>query len=313
MMGINSFKKPMALGIFLCTLISSYSSQGYTQIESEFGRPGGEAGSGGGEAGSGALEGMEFSKQDGGFYGSCASAIAELRQALDMLKYQNGNFAKARQILVNGLSNALKQIPPHEKPLTKSALQRGLVLNQQFANGCKNITNPISKAQCLDLELRAAVFFLGKFYSYVMHTVYPLDRDFWIPYRVNYYSHCHSYDCLPFYWDFYTAYKDSAKELLNLYIGNGHGGLPDAFAMDTYELRVAENIFKWAASDLNLDLFRRDFSCVIADLSMAGRNLADFNAGSTMMFYNSERAVNYARDVTNRSLMTLDNCGHGYK
>jgi len=251
----------------------------------------------------------------GGFYNSCASAVGVLRRTLRMAQYQNGNFASIRRLLVQGLANALKEIPAHEDPLTKSALRRGLVLDQQFVNGCKNISDPTTKAQCLDLELRTAVFFLDRFYSYILNSVYPLDEHYWIPYRTRY-SHCRSHQCFPsnFYSAFYVAYKDSARELLNFYIGNRSNGMPDSLAMNVYELHVAENVLKWSASDLNLDLFRRNFACVIGDLAMAAQDLADFNAGSTMVFRNSRQAVNFARNTadSNASMLGGYVCGYRY-
>lgn len=315
---IKTVIKYVMLAVVCSVLGTSYGVVSEAANKSvDYGMGGGEAGSGGGEAGSGGGDGFGAftNAADDGFYNTCANAVGVLRRALRMAQYQNGNFASIRRLLVDGLANALREIPSHEDPLTKSAIRRGLTLNQQFINGCKNITDPTSKAQCLDLELRTAVFFLDRFYSYILNFVYPLDANYWIPYRTQY-PRCRSYNCLPssFYSAFYAAYKDSARELLNFYIGNRSNGMPYALAMDVYELHVAENVLKWSANDLNLDLFRRNFACLIGDLAMAAQDLADFNTGSTMVFRNSRQAVNFARNTADSSASALGGyvCGYRY-
>lgn len=275
---------------------------------------GGEAGSGGGESG----DSISQITHDGGFYSSCSSAVSVLRRSLRMAQFQNGNFSAIRRILVSGLASALKEIPTSENPLTKSALQRGLVLDSQFVNGCRNVSGQVQKAQCLDLELRTSVFFLDKFYNYILTSVYPLDENYWIPYHRDYYPRCHgrySRECMPsdFYNNFYVAYKDSARDLLNFYIGNNQSGMPDALAMDVYELHVAENIFTWSAQDLNGDIFRREFACAIDDLQSASQDLAAFNAGSTMIFRNSRQAVMFSRSTAESNLETLTGPVCGYR
>lgn len=299
----------IALAVFGASFVMSYEAKAQA---GGYARSGGEVGSGGGESGYG---NWNTDVSGDGMYGSCASAIGALQRALRMARYQNGNFAQTRRVLTQGLANALAQIPERETPLTKSALRRGLTLNQQFVGGCRNAADPTSKAQCLDLEQRTAVFFLDRFYSYIINSVYPLDTNYWIPYRTQY-PRCRSYACLPsnFYSSFYVAYKDSARELLDFYIGHGHNGMPDALAMDVYELRVAEHVLKWASTDLNLDLFRRGFQCVVSDLAVASQDLADFNSGSTMIFRNSRQAVNFARDTAyaNASALSGYVCGYRY-
>jgi hypothetical protein len=276
---------------------------------------GGEIGSGGGEAGSGGDESTDFSaRQRDGYYGSCASAVGVLRRALRMARFQNGNFPSVRRILVAGLVNALKELPDEDSPLTKLAVQRGLRLDAQFSGGCRGFNENLSRAQCLDLEVRTAVYFLDKFYGYIVNSVYPLDENYWIPYHANYYPHCRSYDCLPpdFYDSFWVAYKESARSLLDFYVGTPESGIPEALASNLYELRVAEHVLRWSAEDLNMDLFRRRFACAIDDLQEAAQDLADFNAGSSMIFRNSRQAVGFARDTATAeaSLLSGNVCGY---
>jgi hypothetical protein len=326
----NSLRKYVMFGALMCVLGVAQSSAADVSYDGahsgkaiqqslhrggEAGSGGGEGGSGGGEAGSGGGS-ADLSRHRGGFYSSCASAVGVLRRAIRMAEYQDGNSSAIRKILVTGLANALKEIPDDENPLTKLAIQRGLKLNSQFANGCRDVTGNVQKAQCLDLELRTAVFFLGKFYDYILTSVYPLDDNYYIPYYTHYYPHCRHHECLPpdFYDSFYVAYKGSARALLDFYIGNSQNGMPDALAMDTYELHVAENVLRWSSEDLNLDLFRREFACVIDDLKDASQDLADFNAGSTMIFRNSRQAVSFARETADTNASTLGGvvCGYRY-
>ena len=257
---------------------------------------GGEAGSGGGQSGS-------YSE----FYSSCDSAVGQLRRALRIAEFHQGNFVAIRQILVAGLANALREIPSKVDPLTKRAVERGLVLNSQFMGGCGSLQGPVL-SECQDLARRTAVYFLSKYYDYILGSVYPLDHDYWIPYYARY-RDCRYDDngCWPqgFRDRFFVAYKASARALLQFYIGDDGGGMPEALAMDSYELHVAEHVLKWAADDLNLDLFRRRFACVDSELQDAAHDLADYNAGNRMIFANSRQAVEYARSEARGAVESL--------
>ena len=273
------------------------------------GRAGGEAGSGGAGSGGEGLFVAPTSVHDE-FHHPCDEAIGVLQNALQELELFPGNFSQKREILKMGLSDALDRIPTNEDPLTKRALQRGLILEQQFVKGCDNLTDSVSRTDCLDREQRVAVFFLQRFYNYVIESIYHLDRHYWLPYHRDY-SLCHQYECLPdgFDSDFYVAYSNSARELLNFYVE-----VSEPLTMDLYELRVAENVFNWSAEDLNLDLFRRKprFGCVVVRLRAAAQKLAEFNAGRRSG--NSVQMVEYARGVASGSAAALssDDCGYRY-
>ena len=161
---------------------------------------------------------------------------------------------------------------------------------------------------CLELEQRTALYFLGQYYNYIIQVVSELDREYYVPYMTRY-GRCGRFECLPpdFGNDFFIAYRNSAIALLQFYNGNGvSGGMPDALAKDVYELRVAERVLGWAANDLNQDLWRRHFGCLIQELSAASQDLAAFNAGDTQRFKTSRRAVLFARSTSSGIAIDLE-------
>jgi hypothetical protein len=244
---------------------------------------------------------------DGDLLSICHRATGLLRDAMDQAieTFNDGDVSGARNMLMLGLREASQSFNPHlqEKPLLQNAIVRGLALNSVFQNAC-----PAHNQGCLNLEARAAVYFLSVYYGYILNTVSSLDENYYVPYMQRRHHNCRSFDCLRddnddrfsnrfndgFVDSFFTNYKDAAVSLLGFYNGN-NSSLPDALARNTYELRLAELVLGWAADDLNTDLFRRHFACAIAELDQASRALADFNAGNSARFRTSTRAVQFAR------------------
>ena len=241
------------------------------------------------------VSGVGMNGQAHDLYGICHAATGILRGAREQAHeiFNDGDIRGARTMLMTGLREALQSFDPNlqEKPLMQNAIQRGLRLNGVFQNACRN-----DDQGCLNLEVRAAVYFLSVYYGYILNTVTALDENYYIPYVTRYHSHCRSFDCLPedYGFSFFTNYKDAAIALLGFYNGN-NSSLPDALARNTYELKLAELVLKWSADDLNSDLFRRHFACAVSELDRASLAIADFNAGNTSRFKTSTRAVEFAR------------------
>lgn len=271
------------------------------------------AGADGADIGKGTLDGQSSTISQGSalpahdLIGYCDRALGILIRAKQIAREQfaDGDLTGARQSLTQGLVEAVASfgaLNPNDFPLTQLAVARGLDLNSVFQNGCT-----AGNSQCQSLEDRTALFFMGKYYDYVLRVVADLDRGYYIPY-VTQYRRCPSYSCLPpsFGRDFFTAYADSARALLNFYNGDvPNSGLPDALAKDVYELGVAERILGWASADLDSDLFRRHFACLIFDLSSASLDIAKFNAGDRQRFKTSYRAVMFARGVSESAAQEL--------
>lgn len=244
---------------------------------------------------------------DGDLFGICHRATGLLRDAMDQAIeiFNDGDVSGARNMLMLGLRDASQSFNPHlqEKPLLQNAIVRGLTLNSVFQNAC-----PAHNQGCLNLEARAAAYFLSVYYGYILNTVSSLDENYYVPYMQRRHHNCRSFDCLRddnddrfsnrfddgFVDSFFTNYKDAAVSLLGFYNGN-NSSLPDALARNTYELRLAELVLGWAADDLNTDLFRRHFACAITELDQASQALADYNAGNSSRFRTSTRAVQFAR------------------
>ncbi len=262
----------------------------------------------GGKSGAETGHGVPRSAADLNGYCSSADGILVRAKGIALEEFADGDLPGARDTLVKGMVKALKSFGggSDDAPLTQIAMTRGIQLNGAFQSGCTAGDQP-----CLDLELRTALFFLGKYYDYVLNVVAPLDEQYYIPY-VTRYHHCHDYSCLPrdFGNDFFVAYKDSAIALLDFYNGEDpRSGLPDTLAKDVYELSVAENVLGWAASDLNNDLWRRSFACSIEELSDASQDIAAFNAGDASRFKTSRRAVLFARSESVSAARQLSSRG----
>jgi hypothetical protein len=238
--------------------------------------------------------------------GYCDSAIGILVRAKRIAREQfaDGDLAGSRNTLVQGLVKALASfgnVNDMDAPLTKLSIVRGIDLNSAFQDNCGD------DQQCLGLQARTALFFMGKYYDYILGPVASLDRQYYIPY-VTRYHHCRSYECLPadFGNEFFVAYKSSAEALLNFYNGQDpRSGLPDTLAKDVYELNVAERVLGWAAEDLNNDLWRRSFACLIQELSDGSQDIAAFNSGDSSQFKTSRRAVLFSRDISQEAASDL--------
>ncbi len=243
--------------------------------------------------------------------GYCNSAIGYLVKAKRIAREQfgDGDLVHARATLINGLVQALGSfgdVDQANAPLTRLAIQRGLDLDTAFQNGCSRGED---RQSCLELEQRTALYFMGQYYNYILGVVSELDRDYYVPYMTRY-GRCGRFDCMPqdFGNDFFVAYRNSASALLNFYNGQDpNSGLPDALAKDVYELNVAERVLGWAAQDLNQDLWRRHFACLIQELSSGAQDLAAFNSGDTQRFKTSRRAVLFARDLSYGIASDLNN------
>lgn len=245
-------------------------------------------------------------------YYACNNATGVLKKALARALWY-GQPTKQRAILNQGLKDAYVLVSSDYgfSLLTKQAVLRGLEIDRTISGACRT-----GQEDCLEREVRVAVLALAQSYDLIINKVVPLDMDYNIPYHQKYASHCRSYDCLPgdFASRFLVRYADSAAALLDFYLGTDPrpelGGrplrlLPEALGSDYYELRVAERISKWAAADLNKDLFRRAFACVIADLDILSNSLERYNNGMNDEFPNSKFAVIYTRGALLSSLTSL--------
>jgi hypothetical protein len=237
----------------------------------------------------------------------CSSAISILKDYKAFALAEMGNTAVARQTILEGLENALKEFEHSDEgmPLTELALYRGLELNTAFQGAC---TNP-ADASCFDRENRAAVFFLAKYYSYIIDTVSKLDNEYFIPFITTY-----GHDRLlrrewPIDIDqaFLVKYKESAAALLDLYNGETQGSVQSYLTTNKYELEVASRILYWVSEDLDNDLMARDFVCVIQDAARASehisRNIERIVPGRG--FRTSTDVVNYARAKAWENAQTL--------
>jgi len=293
----------LTLGAILAALFTtSITAFAQTQIEPLKARRGGEVGSG-----SGSSDRMAHYENDGDL-ADCQRAIGILKRALRKTEYQDANYSALRRVLERGLIEAGSLFNPHDQSLTKQAIRRGQILGSVFRGGCPIDSNE-GQQVCLEREQRTAVYFLSQFYTYIIDVIYPLDENYWYPT----FKRCDRYDCYDredrrdIYKRFHTDYTKAAQKLLGFYLGDDRNKLPEAFAMNTYELRAAERVLKWSADDLNRDLFRRSYACIREELYESAQDLADFNAGDREIFRNSRQAIEFARRAANSALRALDN------
>ncbi|MGE3975170.1 MAG: hypothetical protein AB7F59_11660 [Bdellovibrionales bacterium] len=249
---------------------------------------------------------------------ACQGVATELRWAYSRV-LRNGDPARQRELLKIGLEKALRLMSYQwtYQPLTKRAVQRALQANTLVTGACRTMRDPESVELCIDLETRAANYLVSRFYVWILNSIIPLDTNYYIPYQRDYRRACTTFDCLPetFREPFMAAYSQSAASLLNLYIGRTIDGnrLPEALAKNYYETRVAEFVTRWAAQDLNQDLSRRSYACLIGSLDRTSSMLRTFNAGSRDDFDHGDQAVQFAREEVTHASNWLSSTRHCHR
>tara|TARA_B100001248_G_scaffold262641_1_gene260322 strand:+ start:5605 stop:6489 length:885 start_codon:yes stop_codon:yes gene_type:complete len=198
-------------------------------------------------------------------YRDCYQSVERillLKQREALNHREVGNIPAARTALKNGLKEAVMLLRNEAsyKPLTLTALQRGLNYNDAFKNGCQQT----SEANCLIRQDEVATVFLAVYYQHITERIIPLDLDYYIPYRRN---RCHYYGNRNWWRAFVTDYRIAAAELLDLVTGKSiNRDFPMSLYKDIYEVQVQIQTLGYVAEDLKNDDFRRYFYHPVADL-----------------------------------------------
>jgi hypothetical protein len=301
--------------IIAAVLTSSLAQQAFSQ-----GLPGaptpeeqqlllaGGTGKGGADVGKGGLDG-QIPEKYWDLFGSnssdtamaaCDGVATELRGAYGEAVSISNPFER-RRLLKVGIDRALRLMNGSRdyQPITLRALRRASETNGLFTGACSFMRDEDSIESCLLFEAEAAIYALSRVYIWILGSVIPLDQDYYIPYQRDHKQYCNTFNCLPqtFRDPFVNAYSKSASSILDLYLGRSSDGsrLPEAFGKNLYRLRVAERVAKWAAEDLNQDLSRESFVCVIGGLLRTNSLLKEFNGGNRDYFRTEDRAKNFAR------------------
>lgn len=247
----------------------------------------------------------------------CAQITRVLKREVDraQLQVQYNRFAYARQIIVGALraaSNSLDLTPALGSPMTKTLVDRGLVLDMALDDAMPDTLRP---------TLLTKVKFLSDYVHMILRAEAELDRPYYIPYMYRY-GRC-TVDSCPSefsFRDFESRYIEYAKRQLEFVatqftqsvMRDGAPlvtpvGPPRAF------LVAAELVTGFVAQDLRDTLYAYSFACVVADLENLSATIRSYNwTGDRTVFPNDMWAVAGVGQELDRLTTQMNSCSGRY-
>jgi hypothetical protein len=218
----------------------------------------------------------------------CSDITSGLRRAKTQayLSVRHGDYASAASVLVNGLQKASNSIQG-AIPLTATAIERGLVLNQVFSNSSAGASN----------ALRSQVYFLDRYYQFIFDVSNRLDIPYYIPYQYG--RARHGLDMLEFERRYIEYARAEVQVIIDSFVQvvrDGRGSVAVPIGPTGSFLAILSQSLHFAAHDLSQSIFANSFACAIDGL----KDLAQTLDGGA--FYYAPDLVNYAYQETQNLL-----------
>lgn len=223
---------------------------------------------------------------------SRVAAILRRERRVAMNLIAEGKLDSAEETLLDAMTTAAQSIeidPDSAKPITKSLLDRGLViaqtLDEMVTNGER--INAVSKLN-----------FLVDYLDLTLRITLEVDEPLFVPYIYRFHR-CH-HGCDDGRFDmkmFERQYLGYAREQLEFTYEKlteirGDGMVLPVGNARVY-LKVAELVSAWVRDDVEQNLFADRHACSIDELDVLAQNLYDYNESHSRRVYRNDMAALY--------------------
>jgi hypothetical protein len=208
--------------------------------------------------------------------------ILDEAETIAKIQYSTGNLIGAKNILVQGIVDALKAAEPNsnsinsQQSLTVRVLTRGL-----------DIATAVSIAAPDDLDRYVRI--LQYYYKFARETADSLDRNFY--YRLHHdKDHEFKYDSM----EFERQYEKYAEDQINWLIGDffiydcsdvysGRVNQKCVYGTNNVFFKLAELITGYVKNDLEDLLVSSSFECAALKLGTLNKEIAQYNLGTSIL------------------------------
>lgn len=206
---------------------------------------------------------------------SRVAAILNRELSVAMSLARRDQLELAQETLIDAMVTAAESIdinPNLARPITKTLLDRGLVLSQAIDDAVSNQSR---------LNLVTKLSFLVEYVTFIVRTTHDVDRPYYIPYMYSF-NRCHGgcpsgFDMKYFERKYLGYARDQVAFIYTHLTEVGGNGRVFPVGNAKVYLKAAELVSAWVASDISRNLFAHEQACSAEELNVLSQSLFAYN------------------------------------